>query len=472
MSVSTGVDYTLIVTEDGNLYSCGKNDNGQLGLGIWGCIPGDRDKMLPTCINSNEEVMDGEDVVMASAGIAHAGCVTSQGAVWTWGCGSYGATGLGEGVEPDQISPQLIYYVPVTGIARPPAIMVACGCNFTLVLNASGRVWSCGRGDFGQLGHGNNKNRGYLTEINPKHFDDRAIAMIAVGYGHSMAVEKDTGVLWTWGDPADGKLGHGDGPDNNLLPTAIPPATFHNTVAKAAAADAAEAGRGHVYVDDVVMSMDASETFTMIVTVGGVLWACGEGPSGETGLDSRWRFDTFCRVGGPEHFGPGGVRMVTCGLCHSLIVAQNDSLWSCGSGDVPVLGFSPMDISFSDVLRPVRIPRTHFGNADIVVAAAGRTHSAAVTAAGVLYTWGRIRDPLAGFGHDSNDPQWEPRAVAPGTMNDERVGRWHGMLPEYILAFVMGLHERIGSSSPMTEFPVEPMRQMLDGIRYLPHGFF
>jgi len=46
----------------------------------------------------------------------------------------------------------------------------------------------------------------------------------------------------------------------------------------------------------------------------------------------------FERVGGADYFGPGGVRMISCGFSHRMILAKNNLVWSCGSKDYGQLG--------------------------------------------------------------------------------------------------------------------------------------
>jgi len=200
--------------------------------------------------------------------------------------------------------------------------MVACGCEFTLVLDARGGVWSCGAGHRGQLGQGDDLDTYALTQINPDCFGGRAMSMIAVGGWHSMAVERDTGVLWTWGCNENGKLGQGHHLENTSLPASIDPATFYDNVAQAAAAAADAAGIQHSYVDDVVVSVVGGSDHTMAVTVAGVLWGCGNGLESQRGSGNRNVVSTFERVGGEDYFGIGGVRMVSCHQKQTLIVAR------------------------------------------------------------------------------------------------------------------------------------------------------
>jgi len=77
---------TLMVTEDGNIFVFGRNSKGELGVGS-------QDRVVdPTRIGKH--VFGGDDVVMASLGTLHSGCVTSTGTLWMWGDGAHGALGI------------------------------------------------------------------------------------------------------------------------------------------------------------------------------------------------------------------------------------------------------------------------------------------------------------------------------------------------------------------------------------------
>ena len=76
--------------------------------------------------------------------------------------------------------------------------MVSCGQEHTLVLTAVG-VWSCGWGDFCQLGHGDSADKLVLTLVGAEGFRRVQIDMVAVGGAHSVALGAD-GRVWTWGN--------------------------------------------------------------------------------------------------------------------------------------------------------------------------------------------------------------------------------------------------------------------------------
>ena len=370
MAVSLGSDFLVAVNYNGVVFACGDNDHGQLGL----CPDLDdvSERALPGPVDLNSLTNQG-NAVMVSAGNLHAACVTRNGSVYTWGCGSHGQLGVAHAQRHPR--PQRVYSA---SMGRSPAIMVACGHNHTLLLTAAGHVWGCGGNFCFQVGVQsmvnpllkNNSNISEFTMMPPARFDGGnghvEIDFIAAGKYHSVAVGRHDGVLWTWGNSTSGRLGLGDGLVSKCVrvPTAVPRTTF----------------------GEAVVSASATTTFTMAITASGVLWVTGKSIFSSIGLGETSICRTFNRVGGREYFGEGGVRSVACSSMHSLIVAQNGSLWGCGHGNSCCLGIEVDGQSYS---RPVQMNPAFFHDEAIIVASVCETRSIVVTVSGGLYTWGR-----------------------------------------------------------------------------------
>jgi len=200
VSVSAGLMHSLALTADGAVWSWGGGGNGRLGHGD------EQGQLLPKKV----EALAGRGVVAVSAGSNHNVALTADGAVWSWGDGSYGM--LGHGDEQHQWQPNTI-----EALAGQRVIAVAAGVSHSLALAADGAVWSWGRGGSGKLGHGDQQN-----QLLPKKIEalagQRAVA-VSAGVYHSLALTADSSV-WSWGFGGRGRLGHGDEQDQ-LLPTKI-----------------------------------------------------------------------------------------------------------------------------------------------------------------------------------------------------------------------------------------------------------
>ena len=82
-----GYSHTLVVTQDGALWACGYGFNGQLGLNHVG--------NMHAFERVGAGAFGGARVVAAAAGSCHSAAVTEDGALWTWGLGSFGQLGHG-----------------------------------------------------------------------------------------------------------------------------------------------------------------------------------------------------------------------------------------------------------------------------------------------------------------------------------------------------------------------------------------
>ena len=144
------------------------------------------------------------------------------------------------------------------------------------------------------------------------------------------------------------------------------------------------------------------------------------------------------------------MRTVACGGDHTLAVTEAGELWTWGRGAQGRLGLNDEQ----GRLVPTRVDPQHFAHAPISAVAAGVQHSAAVTAGGALYTWGKGEGGYnpgsqvpGGLGHADLANRLVPTLVQRQLLGGARVGRCHGLREELALAFAMGTHERLGASS-------------------------
>ena len=72
-----------------------------------------------------------------------------------------------------------------------------------------GTLHTFGRGDFGQLGHGDQQNQASPKRVEVEAWQGRRVTSVACGEYHT-AVILDDGTLHTFGSGGSGRLGHGD----------------------------------------------------------------------------------------------------------------------------------------------------------------------------------------------------------------------------------------------------------------------
>jgi len=89
MAVACGHGFTAVVVENGDLWTCGRNDEGQLGLDTgldryedamaWRNRSHGKPQTILSLVGGADKVFEGEAVVMVAAGKAHTACVTTRG---------------------------------------------------------------------------------------------------------------------------------------------------------------------------------------------------------------------------------------------------------------------------------------------------------------------------------------------------------------------------------------------------------
>jgi len=90
--------------------------------------------------------------------------------------------------------------------------MVACGHNCTVVVTEPGDVWSWRQGRVWQTGMNTREDHLLPERVAGREVFGARMFMVAAGAFHSAGVTGDVTLL-TWGNGAEGQLGHGDSED-------------------------------------------------------------------------------------------------------------------------------------------------------------------------------------------------------------------------------------------------------------------
>jgi alpha-tubulin suppressor-like RCC1 family protein len=409
-----GSDFTVAVTEDGELLAWGDGRDGHLGL----------DAVLhqqQPARAGGPELFGNQRIRLAAAGDRHLAVVAEDGAVYTCGVGGNGQLGLG-----DEQPRRRLTRVPQALFAGSRVVMISCGDTHTMAVTAVGHAWTCGSNVFGQLGVGDTADRLGFTQVDAGQLGGARIVMASCGCYHSVVVSAE-GRVFTFGNGMFGCLGDNDEHDR-LVPTLL----------------AAE-----VFEGSLIVTVAAGGYHTMAVGVNGRLWAWGWGIHGQLGLGDTNKRLVPTLVGAEEVFGGSKVRTIACGNVHTLAVTEAGELWAWGLGAQGRLGLNDVQ----GRLVPTRVDPQHFAHAPISAVAVGDSHSAAVTAGGALYTWGKGEaghtgsQVPGGLGHADLANRLVPTLVPRQLLGGVRVGRCHGLREELALAFAMGTHERLGASS-------------------------
>jgi len=205
--------HVIAISEDFKVYSWGINSKGQLGQGD--C----KNRRNPTLIES----LSGYKTVAVVTGRYHSLILTEDGQVFAFGDNSSGQCGVGS-KESQVTNPKRVDY------SGPAIVKMACGNEFSMILNEEGTIFSFGHPEYGQLGHGS-ENKEILARKEVYHHEYSPVAInvfreidtdnngevtflpqpkftdVQCGANHSCAIDYDTR-LFTWGFGGYGRLGH------------------------------------------------------------------------------------------------------------------------------------------------------------------------------------------------------------------------------------------------------------------------
>eukprot|EP00070_Physeter_catodon_P050165 XP_028357059.1 secretion-regulating guanine nucleotide exchange factor isoform X3 [Physeter catodon] len=193
--VACGWDFTIILTENGQVLSCGSNSFGQLG------IPhGPRRCVVPQAIELLRE-----KVVSIAAGLRHALAATASGTVFQWGTG---LASSGRRLCPGQTLPLFLTAKEpsrVTGLENSQAVCVLAGSDHSASLTDAGELFVWGSNKHGQLA----SQAAFLPvpqKIEAHCFQNEKVAAVWNGWTHLVA-QTETGKVFTWGRADYGQLG-------------------------------------------------------------------------------------------------------------------------------------------------------------------------------------------------------------------------------------------------------------------------
>ena len=180
-AVAAGDSHSIVLKQDGSVWSVGRNYNGQLGDGS------NDDK------SSFVEAIFTGAVAAAAAGGYHTMVLKQDGSVWATGSNGYGQLGDGSTTDRTQF----------TRVVSSGSKTVATGRRHSLVLKQDGSVWATGYNKYGQLGTGLSTDSKAFVQV----MLDGATT-VAAGAFHSMVLKED-GSVWATGSNESGQFGDG-----------------------------------------------------------------------------------------------------------------------------------------------------------------------------------------------------------------------------------------------------------------------
>ena len=279
---------TLFLTTTGKVYGVGYNNEGQLGNGTTS------NQYTPVRCGA---VTDIKDVVIS--GLPHTVfAVQKNGSLWVWGWNGSGQLGLGD--NSNRVSPSLHATMTNVKKAIPSCGYTTSGSSPTghgLVLRNDGTLWTTGYNGYGQLGHGDTTSRKSFTQIT--HSSTFTDIICGDGRYACVAAITDGKELYLWGHNSYGILG--DGTTTQRKTPYKPNTTFQGKVKK-------------------VIIAGGSNYEGCIVEADNELWAAGYADNANLGNGyDRGNNKTFLRVLGQ-----------TGDIAHWDCFGQGTSAWGIG----------------------------------------------------------------------------------------------------------------------------------------------
>lgn len=371
--ISCGNQFTLAVTDSGDLYAWGDNRNNKLGLNS-----NPESMWRPTKVESENikgivnQVSCGSEFSMCIVNIP-GDSTTEAGVLLGWGVNTNGQIGI---FNEAQIQTEVS--VP-TQIQIPEKVSrVSCGNDFTGCITEKGRVYTWGRGNYGNLGHGTTDSLSKPLLV--QSLSDQNIISISCGFKHMAAITSNF-KLYSWGNGGHGRLGHGD--------------TTGTSTPKLIEALASEN----------VMQVSCGDTHTGAISTLGVVYCWGSGSYGKLGHGHE--SDTYL----PSvitTFDGKRMYMIACGFRHNLAISIQGEIFSWGAGTYGVTGlFDIKDIRL--MLVPMKIQ--FFDGKRVTQIAVGAWHSLAITSVGEVWTWGYHGHGRLGLGREIKTDQAFPKLI-------------------------------------------------------------
>ncbi|MCD7465236.1 Ultraviolet-B receptor uvr8 [Datura stramonium] len=142
-------------------------------------------------------------MVMVACGWRHTICVSSSGALYTYGWSKYGQ--LGHGDFEDHLFPH-----KVQALHESFTSQISGGWRHTMALTSDGKLYGWGWNKFGQVGVDDNCD--HCSPVQVKFPHDQKVILISCGWRHTLAVTERQNVF-SWGRGTNGQLGHGESVD-------------------------------------------------------------------------------------------------------------------------------------------------------------------------------------------------------------------------------------------------------------------
>jgi alpha-tubulin suppressor-like RCC1 family protein len=291
--ISCGGNHTILLSEDGFMFGCGKNEFGQLGLG--------HKTADKTLFQPIPPLPGGMVVRQIVCGDIHTVILTEDGSIFSCGNNSWGQLGLDN--DENQTSFQTVPPLPEGKVAK----QISCGSAHTMVLAWDGSVFGCGFNESGELGLGHANHQPSLQLLKPLPTSQTVRSVVCGGVvdsAYTMLLCED-GTTFGCGANDDGQLGLGH--IDSIEAFEVLPPLSNRKVAK---------------------QIICGASHSIILTQDGSIFGAGNNASGQLGLGHTEDQASF-RAMKPLPSGKTP-KLIECGGHHTLCLTEDGSVYGCG----------------------------------------------------------------------------------------------------------------------------------------------
>ena len=236
VQLSAGDNHTCVLTSTETVLCWGDGAYGTLGssseiaynviyskdVGVY------RDAPLAVLTQQGGSLLSG--IAQVASGYQHTCALTLDRHVKCWGRSEGGALGDNGVVTADQS------WFPVDVVGEDTdgngsgdgllsnIVQITLGLQYACALNAQGKAWCWGQGEFGKLGTGSTDNKNYPVSVIAGSGSSSSLSRIVeiVSHGWTTCALSEEGRVLRWGEGGYGVLGYGGTSDQSSPVTVIP----------------------------------------------------------------------------------------------------------------------------------------------------------------------------------------------------------------------------------------------------------
>lgn len=328
-NISAGGAHTIALRDGGTLWTWGRNNNGQLGIG----------SSSNTVYRTPQQVGTDSDWSKISAGNSHCLAIKKDNTLWAWGRNNDGQVGVG--------STTTIFTSPQQIGNDNDWVMICAGDEYSFAIKNDGTLWAWGDNTNGQLGNNTVTDSNVPVQIG----NENDWAWVSAGTSHTLAL-KNNGTLWAWGNNSDFKFGVNT-PSSSNVPIQI--------------------GTDH----DWKMVKAARDHSIGLKTGISNLWVWGGNVSGQHADNTN-----IGKNSPTEILSSGAIKTIAKAHQNTIFIKDSDnSLWTSGGNSSGQLGNGNNDAK--------NVPVNEFSSStNWLIVDSKISHTVAIKSDGTLYAWG------------------------------------------------------------------------------------